>query len=274
MSLVTLAQILPDARRAGTAIAAFNVGNLETLRAVVYAAEAEQRPVIVQMYHRLLDTDVSGPLVAAARWLAQRSAVPIAVHLDHGARFEQIGQAVAQGFTSAMLDGSALPFAENVDLTRRAAQVAQSAGLTLEGEIGHVAFGGGEGALTDPDEAAEFALQTGVDALAVSIGTTHGYYRAAPKLDIDRAAAIAARVSIPLVLHGGSGTPEAAIREAIRRGGVAKVNIATEFQHHFQTRVGEEIAKTGGKFMAADLLMRPVVEDLTTFARTWIRRLL
>lgn len=274
MSLVTLNDILPEARRSGTAIAAFNVGNLETLRAVVYAAEAEQRPVIIQMYHRLLDTDVSGPLVAGARWLAQRSAVRIAVHLDHGARFEQIGQAVSQGFSSAMLDGSALPFAENVELTRRAAQVAKSAGLSIEGEIGHVAFGGDESALTDPAEAAEFAAQTGVDALAVSVGTRHGYYKAAPKLDLERAAAIAARVSLPLVLHGGSGTPEEAIREAIRRGGVAKVNIATEFQHHFQKRAGEGIAKAGPKFIAADILMRPVVEDLTAFARTWIRRLM
>lgn len=274
MSLITLREILPEARRAGTAIAAFNVGNLETLRAVVYAAEAEQRPIIIQMYQRLLDTDVSGPLVAGARWLAQRASVRIAVHLDHGARFEQISQAVAQGFTSAMLDGSALPLAENLDVTRRAAEVAHAAGLSLEGEIGHVAFGGAEGALTDPDQAAEFATRTGVDALAVSIGTTHGYYKAAPKLDVDRAAAIAARVAVPLVLHGGSGTPEEAIREAIRRGGVAKVNIATEFQHHYQKRAGEEIAKAGPKFIAADILMRPVVEDLTAFARTWIRRLM
>jgi ketose-bisphosphate aldolase len=273
MSLVTLKEILPDARRSGTAIAAFNVANLETLRAVVLAAEAEQRPVIVQTYHRLLDTDVSGPIVAAARWLAQRSSVPVVVHLDHANQFEQIERGAAQGFTSAMLDGSALPFADNVALTRRAAATAKAAGLSIEGEVGHVAFGGGEGALTDPAEAAEFAAATGVDALAVSIGTTHGYYKAAPKLDVDRAAAIAARVTVPLVLHGGSGTPEAAIRDAVRRGGIAKVNVATEFQHEFAKRAGAEIARAGEKFVAVDLLFRPVVEGLTEFARAWIRRL-
>ena len=258
MALVTFNDILPQARKAGRAVGAFNIANYETAKAVMIAAEAEQQPVILQVYHRLMSDPYISALGAMMRNMAEKASVPVAVHLDHGATFEQVKLAIDCGFTSVMFDGSQLPLAENLEQTRRAAEYAHRHGVTIEGEIGHEPLNGTEAAvnipLSPPDEAAAFAAETGVDALAVSIGTAHGYYREEPKIAVDLARQISAVVAIPLVLHGGSGTPHEKVKAVIKNG-FAKVNVATEFQHTFQLRLQDELQQQGGKFMPLDKLM-------------------
>ena len=258
MALVTFNDILPQARQAGRAVGAFNIANYETAKAVMIAAEAEQQPVILQVYHRLMSDPYISALGAMMRNMAEKASVPVAVHLDHGATFEQVKLAIDCGFSSVMFDGSQLPLAENLEQTRRAAEYAHRHGVTIEGEIGHVPLNGTEAAvnipLSTPDEAAAFAAETGVDALAVSIGTAHGYYREEPKIAVDLARQISTVVAIPLVLHGGSGTPHEKVKAVIKNG-FAKVNVATEFQHTFQLRLQDELQQQGGKFMPLDKLM-------------------
>ena len=276
MPLVTLREILPDARREGRAVGAFNVANFESACAVVDAAAAEGVPVILQVYHRLMAVPHIGTLAALLRHLAEKAAVPVVTHLDHGTSPEQVRQAAEAGFSSAMFDGSALPLEENIAQTLRAAQIARRHGISIEAEIGRVLPGGaGEtdaAPLTDPAEAERFARETGVDALAVAIGTAHGYYRTAPEIRIDLARAVAERVPLPLVLHGGTGTPHARIA-AVVRSGFAKVNIATEFQHAFQRALEEELRHLGARFQPLDKLMAPATAAAGTCARDWLRRL-
>lgn len=274
MPLATLNDMLPGARQGRCAIGAFNIGNYETAKAVILAAEAEQQPVILQVYQRLMADPHIGALAAMMRYLAEQSSVPVAVHLDHGVSLEQVRKAIDVGFSSVMLDGSSLPFQPNLELTREAAEYAHRYGVTIEGEMGHVPINGADGAasvvLTAPEEAARFAEATGVDALAVGIGTAHGYYLKTPELRMDLARAIRACVAVPLVLHGGSGTPRAQIREVIRFG-FAKVNVATEFQHLFQQRLGEALQAQGDVFLPIDKLVQPVTEGVVLFLREWIR---
>ncbi len=274
MPLVTFNEILPQARKAGRAVGAFNIANYETARAVMIAAEAEQQPVILQVYHRLMADPYISALAAMMRNMAEKSSVPVAVHLDHGATFEQVKLAIDCGFTSVMFDGSQLPFKENLEQTRLAAEYAHSHGVTIEGEIGHVPLNGTEAAvnipLSTPEEAAAFAAATGVDALAVSIGTAHGYYREEPKIAVDLARQISGAVAIPLVLHGGSGTPHEKVKAVIKNG-FSKVNVATEFQHTFQLRLQAELRKLEGKFLPLDKLMLPATEEAAAHLRQLIR---
>ena len=270
MPLVTLNEILPAARKAGYGVAAFNVANLETLYSVIRAAESENVPLIVQVYQRLFDDDRAALIAAMTHRLAENAPVPIALHLDHGVSVEQIKKAVAIGYTSVMIDGSRLSFSGNVELTAKAAEIAHQAGVTIEAEIGHVPFGDGKIDLSTAAEAVEFAGKTGVDALAVSIGTAHGFYKKEPVLDIKRCLEIGKSVSIPLVLHGGTGVPDEQVKKAIACG-VAKVNIATEFQYLFLRCVAAELEKNGDKFMPVDLYFKPVEEKLQEYARNKIR---
>jgi len=273
MPLVTFNDILPQARRDKRAVAAFNVANLETLLSVFKAAEAERSPVIIQVYQRLFKDERAELIAAMTRSLAAKSGIPVALHLDHGESLEQIKKAIGIGYTSVMIDGSKLPFAENIALTAEAARIAHQAGVTLEAEIGHVPFGDGEIELSTAAEATEFVEKTGVDALAISIGTVHGFYKKAPVLDIARAREIGGRVAIPLVLHGGTGVPEDQLRLAVGCG-VAKVNIATELQSTFLKGVAAELAANGDTFKPVDLYFKPVEEKIKEYARAKIRSLM
>jgi len=170
-----------------------------------------------------------------ARALADSTPIPIALHLDHGDTYELACQAVDAGFTSVMIDASHLSYEENVNVTKKVVSVAKSAEVTIEAELGRLAgceansdVADEEAMQTDPYEAERFVQDTGIDVLAVAIGTAHGFYKFTPKININRLKEIAMKVSIPLVLHGGSGTPDAKVVEAIKAG-VAKVNICTEF---------------------------------------------
>ena len=230
--LVSSKEMLCKAREEGYAVGSFNIFNLESAKAIIAAAEAENAPVMLQIWSGFADFIGLDVLGAIAVCEAKRARVPVAVHLDHGATLSQVGQSVAAGFTSVMLDGSALPLEENIALTRNVVEFCRDLGIPVEGEIGHV--GGSEDGgtrdeivYTDPDEAVAFWKDSGVDFVAVSIGTFHGVYEDAPRLNIDLLKALAARISAPLVLHGSSYTPDDQLAEAVRHG-ISKINVATE----------------------------------------------
>lgn len=234
MPLCNAKHMLETARREGFGVGSFNIFNMESARAIVAAAEAENAPVMLQVWSGFEAAPGLAMLGAIAISAAKSARVPVAVHLDHGATLAQVGTAVAAGYTSVMLDASALPLAENIAATKAVADFCAQNGVTVEGEIGHV--GGGEytgaaeddaTAYTDPAEAARFYKESGVDFVAVSIGTAHGSYASPPTLNIPLLRQIAARVPAPLVLHGSSYTPDAMLAEAVQNG-IAKVNVATE----------------------------------------------
>ena len=231
MALVTSKQMLLDAQRGGYAVGAFNVENMEMVQAVIAAAEEMRSPVMIQTTSGTLKYAEPGLYAAMVRALAEKAAVPVCMHLDHGDGLETVQRCVAAGYTSVMIDGSKLGFEENIALTKQA--IALAKGLPVEAELGTV--GGKEDAhsavpqYTEPDKAAEFVDRTGIDSLAVAIGTAHGVYKGVPKLDIDRLAQIREAVSVPLVLHGTSGVPEEAVRACIARG-ICKVNYATDLR--------------------------------------------
>ena len=270
MALVTMNEMLPQARREKRAIGAFNVANYETALGVLKAAESEKSPVIIQVYDRLFQSEKAADIAGCLIRVAERCSQPIALHLDHGASLEHVAVALHAGYTSVMLDGSRLPFAENAKLTKLAADLAHAAGCTAEGEIGHVAQGD-ETALTVVSEAQAFAEATQVDALAVSIGTVHGYYKSAPHIDVERCREIAqALPGLPLVLHGGSGTPLADVRKVIENG-IAKVNIATEYMDTYLKSSRAELEKLDGKFLPIDKYYDPVVDACAAHASRLIR---
>ena len=270
MALVTMNEMLVAARKEKRAVGAFNVANYETALAVMKAAEAEKSPVIIQVYDRLFQSDKAADIAGTLIRLALRSNQAIALHLDHGASLEHVAVALHAGYTSVMFDGSRLPFAENAAKTKLAVELAHAAGCSAEGEIGHVAQGD-ETALTIVSEAVDFAKQTGVDALAVSIGTAHGYYKSTPKIDVERCREIAeALPNLPLVLHGGSGTPLEDVRAVIRNG-IAKVNIATEYMDTYLKSSRAELEKLNGKFLPIDKYYDPVVDACMAHAVRLIR---
>ncbi|MGE5482520.1 MAG: class II fructose-1,6-bisphosphate aldolase [Bacteroidota bacterium] len=251
MSLVTLKELLSDAQTRKYAVGAFNVHGLEIAQAIAAAAEAAQAPVIFQVNQATIKYAGIRPLAALLTTLAEELSVPAALHLDHGTSFEIVAQCLRHGFTSVMIDGSRLPYAENVALVRKVVEASHGAGVSVEAELGHI--GGteddisGEGGFTDPEEAVHFVEDTGIDALAVAIGTAHGVYHGEPKLDFERLAAIRARVTVPLVLHGASGVPDESVRRAVQLG-VQKVNISTELKIPFTLAVRQVLAEHSEEF--------------------------
>jgi fructose-bisphosphate aldolase, class II len=228
--LTTLKQVLAHARANHYCVPAFDCMEDVMVRAILEAAEAHRSPVVMMV----LEPDLKGNGMAYVpgliRAVADHHKVPVALHLDHADNLDSIRAAVEHGFTSVMIDGSALPFEENVRLTKAAVEMAAPRGISVEAELGHV--GGAdieekthhESVLTESDEVARFVKQTGVDALAVSIGTSHGVYRSLPNLNIEQLKELNAASPVPLVLHGGSGTPEDPIRDAVRHG-ICKLNL-------------------------------------------------
>lgn len=212
---------------------------MEILQAIISAAEAEQSPVIIQASQGAIKYAGLEYITAMARMAALSASVPVALHLDHGTDFNQVIECIRAGFTSVMIDGSHLPLEENIKLTRKVVEVAHAVGVSVEGELGRlvgtedeISVDERDAFFTDPQEAVVFVRETGIDALAPSIGTAHGRYRGKPKLDFDRLKQIRELVGIPLVLHGSSGVPAEDIRKAISLG-VRKVNIDTDIREGF-----------------------------------------
>ena len=230
--LANLNDILPRAAKEHYGVGLFNTIDTDMLEAAISAAEELRSPIIIGTAEVLLpygELKLIAPSVIAA---AKRASVPIVVHYDHGLTFERCMEALKLGFTSVMFDGSAAESANNIENTREIVKIAHAMGATVEGEIGHV----GEAASGDNEtndryttvkEAADFVNATGVDALAVAIGTAHGAYKARPQLDIERLKEIHAAIPTPLVLHGGSGLSDDDFRNTVREG-ISKVNIFTD----------------------------------------------
>ncbi|MBE0602138.1 MAG: class II fructose-bisphosphate aldolase [Deltaproteobacteria bacterium] len=227
--IVDLSHILKPARQGRYAVGAFNIYNLETIDAVLAAADELRSPVILALGERYLKNFPIRAIAAITTTLARDSRMPVALHLDHAQKLESIEQAISAGFTSVMIDGSKLPLAENIAITKKAVALARPRKVTVEGELGRIGRTGvaSSDLFTDPDEARQFMEETGVDALAVAVGTVHGLYKGEPTLDLERLTQIAEKVTAPLVLHGGSGLPDHLIKSAIQLG-VAKLNINTE----------------------------------------------
>ena len=241
MSFVPAHEIIQRAYRDGYAVGAFNVNNMEIVQAIIEAAEAERAPVILQASQGAIKYAGIRYIVALARTAAEAASVPVALHLDHGTDFEQVMACIRHGFSSVMYDGSHHPLEQNIAETARIVEIAHAVGVSVEGEIGRlvgieddIAVSELEAALTDPEQAARFARETGIDFMAVAFGTRHGFYKGEPRLDFDRLRRIRELVSIPIVMHGGSGVPDSHVRRAIELG-VAKINIDTELRHAFVT---------------------------------------
>ena len=238
MPLVNTRELLLDAQAHGYAVGAFNVENMEMMQAAIHAAEQEGAPIILQTTPTTVKYGGTALFASMARALAQASPADVAIHLDHGNSFELCARAAGDGYTSLMIDGSALPITENITLVRKVAEMAAalSGRLCVEAELGKL--GGkedsvevkpGEDVHTDPEEAIRFVAETGVDSLAVAIGTAHGFYKGKPKLDFERLAQLRAAVPVPLVLHGSSGVLDEDVQRAISLG-ICKVNFATELR--------------------------------------------
>lgn len=238
--LVNTKEMFAQAQAKKTAVGAFNIENLEMAQAVICAAEEREIPVILQTTSSTLKYATPAAFAGIVRALAEKSSVPVALHLDHGNSLALVEEALEAGYTSVMYDGSLKEYAENVENSRLAAKAAHRYGACAEAELGSV--GGkeddhqGEVAYTDPDQAQDFVKRTGIDSLAVAIGTAHGIYRGKPKLDFDRLQQLAALLPVPLVLHGASGLSDDMIRQAVRLG-ICKVNIATDLRIAFSDGV-------------------------------------
>lgn len=230
--LANLNDVLPKAQKEHYAVGLFNSIDTDMLEAVISAAEELESPIVIGTAEVLLpygELKLLAPSVIAA---AERAKVPVVVHYDHGLTFEKCMEALKLGFTSVMYDGSAGEYNQNLADTAEVVRIAHAMGASVEGEIGHVGEAdSNDGALTDmyttPEEAVAFVKATGVDALAVAIGTAHGVYKTKPRLDIGRLRQIRAALDTPLVLHGGSGLTDEDFRDTINAG-IAKVNIFTD----------------------------------------------
>jgi len=231
--LVTLKDILADAQANHYAVGSFHVVENVMLRTVLETAEAKEAPVIVMGFGPDLEGAGWTYIAGLAKLAAEYHNIPICLHLDHCYDLDCIAYAVDYGFTGVMYDGSSLPFEENVKMTKAAVDIAHPHGVSVEAELGHV--GGSnlaetqhvESILTEADEVTKFVELTGVDALAVSIGTGHGIYRSEPTLNIERLVELTKATDVPLVMHGGSGTPDDQVRNAVANG-ITKVNIFAE----------------------------------------------
>lgn len=244
MSLVTSEKILKDAQKGGYAVGAFNAENMEMVKAIIKAAEELKAPVMIQTTPSTVKYGTLDTYAAIVAVEAKKASVPVCLHLDHGNSFELAVQAIKAGYTSVMIDGSHEDFEGNIAVSKKVADVAKAVGIPVEAELGKV--GGKEDDLeaeadtnTDPQQAKEFVERTGVDSLAVAIGTAHGFYVGTPVLDKERLSEIRQVVDIPLVLHGASGLSDEDVSDCVKRG-ICKVNFATELRAAY-TAAGKKL---------------------------------
>ena len=238
MPLVTTKEMLLNAQKGNYAVGAFNVENMEMVMAVMEAAEELKSPVIMQTTPSTVKYAGLDFFLANVKAAAERASVPVAMHLDHGSSFELAMQAYRTGYTSIMIDGSHESFEGNIAVSKAVADACAPSGIPVEAELGKVGGkeddldGGDDNPYTDPNQAVEFVKRTGVNSLAVAIGTAHGVYKGEPKLVLDRLSEIRKVVDIPLVLHGTSGVPDETVTECVNRG-ICKVNYATDLRIAF-----------------------------------------
>lgn len=250
--LMSGTRLLDVAAQHSFAVPAFNISDWAMSQGIFEISEELDAPLIIAIHpDELRHTGID--FMPAVIQRAHKASVPVTIHFDHGTSYEQILWAIQAGFTSIMIDGSMLPFAENIDLTRKAAQACHAVGLSVEGELGTIgktdveAEAGTQTIIyTDPDDAVHFVAETGVDSLAVAIGTCHGIYPSwmKPELKLDLLETIDGKVSAPLVLHGGSGNPDAEIAQSVRLG-INKINISSDIKVAYHEKM-REVLQDGG----------------------------
>ena len=270
MPLVNMKQILKDARKKHYAVPLFDTPTLNSAVGVLKAAEKTQSPVIFGMYSEWFEYPESKAVCAGLRVLAEDASVPVSLMLDHGTSYGQCIKAIRYGFTDVMFDGSALSFEKNMSITKQICEAAQAVNVGVEAEIGHVGMGDDydeedvRSHFTQPGMVEEFVAGTGVDYLAVAIGTAHGVYKSTPKLDLDLLAELNAVSTVPLVLHGGSGLSEEQFRGSID-GGIAKVNVATHIFKEFEKRIADAVADGTADIYAIEALEQNAFEDICAY---------
>ena len=273
MTLATLAEVLQPALRDGYAVGGLVVLGWEDARAYVAAAEAESAPVILQAGPGCRAHTPLPVLGAMFRTLAESASVPVVAHLDHGTSAKECREAIDCGFTSVMFDGSRNPLSQNIDETAAIAEIAHAAGVSCEGEIGFVGYAEGEAsARTDPGDAARFAMETGVDAMAISVGNVHLQQTEDAEIDLDAVRAIEAATDVPLVIHGGSGVPAEMRRRLARTSKICKFNIGTELRMAFGRALREAVDRDPDRFDRISIL-KEVEDPIVQAARGVIRAL-
>lgn len=277
MPLATNKELLTLARNGGYAVGAFNINNLEILQAIVSAGEAERSPAIIAVSEGAIQYAGMPYLISMVRTAAAQTSIPISLHLDHGKDLEVIGSCIDNGFTSVMIDGSEFEFEKNIEVTKKVVEMAKKKGVSVEAELGRlkgieekISVSEKEAFFTNPQAAEDFLKRTGVDALAIAIGTSHGAYKfkGEAKLDFERLKEIARKISIPLVLHGASGVPATVLERAERFGaklpgakgipdeaiqkaialGISKINIDTDLRLSFVGALREILATKPDEF--------------------------
>ncbi len=276
MPLVSMNAFLPKAKANRFAVGQFNMNNLEFAQAIVEAAMEEKSPIIFGVSEGALKYMGIEFTVAIAEAAAKKSGLPIALHLDHGSTFEVAMQCIRAGFSSVMFDGSHHSFEDNVRLTKEVVKAARAMGVSVEGELGTI--GGVEddisveeehANLAKPEEAIRFYEQTGVDCVAIAVGTAHGMYKGEPQIHYDIIEQVAKAIPVPVVLHGGSGVPDESIRKAIAAG-VGKINVNTENQVACTDAIREVLAKDG-KVYDPRKYLGPAKKAMIEVVRTKIR---
>ena len=249
MPLVSMTEFLPKAKAGKFAVGQFNMNNLEFAKAITEAGMAEQSPFIFGVSEGALKYMGIEYTVAIAKAAAEESGLPIALHLDHGSSFEVAMKCIRAGFTSVMFDGSHYPLEENIRLTKEVVKAAHAMGVSVEGELGtiggvedDISVDEADAALAKPEEAIRFYEETGVDCLAIAVGTAHGMYKGEVKIRYDIIEQVAKAIPVPIVLHGGSGVPDESIRRAIEAG-VGKINVNTENQVACTNAIREILGK-------------------------------
>lgn len=275
MTLATLADVLQPALKGRYAVAGLVTLGWEDMRAYVAAAEAEGVPVILQAGPGCRSHTPLPILGKMFRHLAEGASVPVVAHLDHGYTFDECREAMDCGFTSLMFDGSRKPLRQNIDETAAVAEMAHAAGISCEGEIGFVGYSGGEGSAgTDPQEAALFARETAVDAMAISVGNVHLQQDKQGGLDEARIRAIEALTRVPLVIHGGSGVPMAQRRTLALGSNICKFNIGTELRMAFGAALRQAVNRDPARFDRISILQEthdPVVAAARSVLATFKR---
>ena len=249
MALVSMKEMLAKARQEHYAIGAFNIYSIESIEAVVEAAEEKNSPVIISFAEIMKSSANIEYLGLIGRRIAVEASVPVALHLDHGKSYEYCITALRNGFSSVMIDASLKPLEENIEITKKVVGACKHLGISVEAELGHVGEGSTYGDLGDdsyktmPEEVEKFVAETDVDALAVSIGNAHGPYKKKPKIDHARLIKLAQTTEVPLVLHGGSGISDQVFRRVVQEG-ICKINIFTEMSQQAIANV-KKLIKSG-----------------------------
>jgi fructose-bisphosphate aldolase, class II len=274
MTVATLAEVLSLTRRDGYAVAGLVCLGWEDMRAFVVAAEAESAPIILQAGPGARAHTPLPVIGKMMRHLAEQATVPVVVHLDHGYTLDECRAAIDCGFSSVMFDGSKLALEHNISQTAVVVTLAHGAGISCEGEIGVVGYAGGTVSHgTDPAEAQRFARETGVDALAISVGNVHLQQEASEGLDENRIRAIASVTDVPLVIHGGSGVPVAQRSALAQQGLISKFNIGTELRMAFGAALRASVTKDAARFDRLALL-KDTEEPVCAAARNVLRGVL